>query len=384
MRPRPVLWPGALLRPHPTRRTFFWLALLVLPSLLLIGLLEAVLRLVGAERALNRIVTERLYPIREETGGNYNPFATRVFDPLLGWRLRPQAFLPNGRSRINSFGFVGPELDWHKRPGTRHVLCLGDSVTYGLWACRFGRFCHDAPYPEAIQRAWGAAGSLPLKAVNAGVFGYDSGQGLRYYTELGWLDADIVTVMFGWNDHGSAAGAPGRVLRNPVLRAFANGAAHLATYRVLAGGIAWLRASGAPAPAAMPPAGQHVPRTSLDDFAFHLERIVALARERGARVLLLTEPVGLDPGLDEVKPWTYEGLTDYEAWVAEHDRYNDATRAVAGRAGVPLVDADAAFRVHDRERLFDRWDLVHPNAAGHALIARLLLERMVQEGWLPR
>jgi lysophospholipase L1-like esterase len=351
--------------------------------LLFLVVLELAARITGVEHAIARRVTQRMYPITPETGGTYSPFATRVYDPLLSWRLRPGALLPTGgRARINSYGFVGREFDWRKRPGTTRVLSLGDSVTYGLWACKFGLFCHDDPYPEALEKMAGRAGLGSVEVIDAGVYGYDSLQGLRYYRSyLGGLDADIVTVMFGWNDHGSGAGSPGREPRNPVLRAISHASVHFAAYRSLAGLVAWTRAGYASrAPQIM--VGQHVPRVSLEDFAYHLEELVRLAQSRGARILLITEPVGLAPEDVEPQPWRFEGLASYQEWSAEHARYNAVTRSVGARLAVPVVDAAAVFERNNRALLFDPYDLVHPNRAGHAQIAQLLLERMLWEGWL--
>jgi len=254
----------------------------VVPTLVFLAALELVVRATGVEQAIAQRVTERMYPIVEEEGGHNSPFATRVYDPLLSWRLRPDAMLPGGRGRINSYGFVGRAFDWRKRPGTKRVLSLGDSVTYGLWACGDGIFCHSRPYPVALELLWNRAGRGAVEAIDAGVYGYSSLQGLRYYrTYLDGLDPDIVTVMFGWNDHGHQSGSKGHEPRNFLLRAIAQGAAHLATYRSLAGvaALALMPERGKPQ---VPEIGSYTPRVELDDFAYHLEQIVQIAHERGA------------------------------------------------------------------------------------------------------
>ena len=69
--------------------------------------------------------------------------------------------------------------------------------------------------------------------------------------------------------------------------------------------------------------------------------------------------------------------------VAVHARYNERMREVASRLGVPLADADAEFERRGKTELFSPYDIVHPNEAGHALIAELIDERLAAEGWVP-
>jgi len=37
----------------------------------------------------------------------------------------------------------------------------------------------------------------------------------------------------------------------------------------------------------------------------------------------------------------------------------------------------------DKSALFSPYDMIHPNEAGHALIAELIYQRMSAAGWLP-
>ena len=52
-------------------------------------------------------------------------------------------------------------------------------------------------------------------------------------------------------------------------------------------------------------------------------------------------------------------------------RYRDVMRTLANELKVPLVDANEAFMSHDPDKLL--LDGMHPNDAGHALEADLLL-----------
>src|SRR5205823_1538475 len=128
----------------------------------------------------------------------------------------------------------------------------------------------------------------------------------RYYqTYLGGLGADVVTAMFGWNDHGVLLGAEGAEFRSILLRDVAGAARHLASYRTLAGVLALLQLPAQPA--------------------------------------------------KPVIPAVYR----------------------------PLVDADAEFDQRGKADLFSPYDIVHPNHAGHALIAELIDQRLVEQGLAP-
>jgi len=325
-----------------------------------------------------------MYPV--SPGKEDGLFATRLFDPVLSWRLKPNGWLPARIGHINSLGFVGKEFEWKKALGATRILTIGDSVTYGLWACGPDRICGHNPYPSALELfLWTRTGRDSFEVVNAGTYGYSSLQGLRYYrTYLTSLDADIVTIMFGWNDHGILRGFEGRELRNPFLHALATGATHLASYRTLAGASALvLMGKDRAQPGRV--AGYR-PRVELDDFEYNLGELVQSIRAQGKHVLLVTEPYGpnAEPSRTGkvIQTWALNGLKDYETLIEIHARYNDRTRAVARRLGVPLVDADVEFSQRDRGRLFDPYDLVHPNEAGHALIAEMIYRRVVAEGWV--
>lgn len=128
------------------------------------------------------------------------------------------------------------------------------------------------------------------------------------------------------------------------------------------------------------------PRVSLDDFAYNLEQLIEAAREHGVHVLLVAEPCGPNSDVQRTgkagQPWAINVLKNYEALVDLHAEYNQRTREVAQRLHVPLVDADREFSRRDKTRLFDPWDMMHPNEAGHRLIAEMLLQRMIDEGWI--
>jgi lysophospholipase L1-like esterase len=125
---------------------------------------------------------------------------TRIFvaDEELGWRMRPGVEDEWGgvRVRVNERGLRGPVLAPHAPPGSRRVLFLGDSVTFGfgiaderdLFVSRAG---------DALARALDA----PVEVLNAGVGGYSPWQE-RIWLEregLGYAP-DLLVVDFVLND----------------------------------------------------------------------------------------------------------------------------------------------------------------------------------------
>ena len=344
-----------------------------------IGLLEVMIRMTSLEQSAVERMTERLYPVAP--GKEEGLFATRVYDPLLSWRLRPGGWLPGRVARINAHGMVGPEFSWTKPPHTVRILALGDSVTYGLYACGVGIFCRKEPYPSALENVLNTRTSGDrFEVLDAGVYGYASLQGFRYYrVYLTGLDEDVVTVMFGWNDHGVRRGAEPDEFHSAWLRDLTDDAYRLAVVRTAASWIALARTAEAPPPAIFL-AGDYQPRASRGDFEFHLELLVRAVRARGAKVVLLTEPFGplTEPFQKATiaQPWVLNKLPDYSTYIAIHRTYNVSTRAVAARLGVPLVDVEREFERYDTSQLFSPFDLVHPNDRGYRLIAEMLFARL--------
>ena len=66
--------------------------------------------------------------------------------------------------------------------------------------------------------------------------------------------------------------------------------------------------------------------------------------------------------------------------MAEHDRYNEATRALGRELGVPVIDMDAIYRDNPDVRLFLESDVLHPSQWGQHLEADVLFRALVARG----
>jgi lysophospholipase L1-like esterase len=115
----------------------------------------------------------------------------RRHHPTRGSQLTPG--YRAGDIAINSLGFLGPEFDVARRPGTVRILFIGNSVTFRPPGRNYARVVED------ILR--NVHGDVAVEAIVGAVPGYSSSQALDWYQEtLGDLKPDITVINLGWND----------------------------------------------------------------------------------------------------------------------------------------------------------------------------------------
>ena len=276
--------------------------------------------------------------------------------PDLLVRLRPddELFwkLPLGHPGSNSEGFLGREFEIPKPPGTYRMLFFGDS-------------CTMQGYPALVEAALAETEPPKHEAVNFGIAGYTSHQGLVLAER--WaarLEADLGVVFFGWNDHWLAYGAPDSQKALPAWRrALQTGVRSLR----IAQWFASLGDGGGAEPLA-------VPRVSRDEYASNLEQIGETIARAGGEVMLVTAPTSMDvlgvPGYVISNKFA----VDAQAVEELHAAYNQITRDVARRRGWRLLDLAAEM---PREQLTELFlaDRIHFSDAGLAwLTARIVRE----------
>jgi lysophospholipase L1-like esterase len=97
--------------------------------------------------------------------------------------------------QVNSHGFLGPEIQKEKRPGTLRIMTIGDSVT-------FGSYVGASSYPRAMERELNhtnMTGSFKFEVVNAGVRGYNLQSVIKRIDYFLEFKPDIITILIGWN-----------------------------------------------------------------------------------------------------------------------------------------------------------------------------------------
>lgn len=250
-----------------------------------------------------------------------------IFDPYLIWRPR-KAVRP-----FNAIGYIGNVLDREKKPGTYRVLAVGDSNTQG--------HPDGASWPLLL----GASDSR-LEVINAGVVGYSSFQGLRRLRESLSFRPDMVLVSFGSNDAHIVHLSDADYARTIVWRErLWKAGSFLRTLQLLVDADDHLSALARRGPPV-------VHRVEIADYRANLEEMIRTAVEMGMQPVLLTRP--------------FRGSSDDPmSWKAGAPAYNDATREVAKRKGVPLVDLWAFFS--SRGELFQ--DESHFTGEGHRVAA---------------
>jgi lysophospholipase L1-like esterase len=121
-----------------------------------------------------------------------------VRDDALGWKLRPGAADRWGgvEVRINERGQRGPLVPYERTPGTRRILYLGDSVTFGYRVARW-----EDTFPFLADSLLGARNSVRVETVNLAVEGYSQWQqAIVMANEGARYKPDVVVLGFVLND----------------------------------------------------------------------------------------------------------------------------------------------------------------------------------------
>lgn len=176
----------------------------ILSPIVFFGLIEVALRI--ADFRYEPGLAEASKPPRELKAD----VDVYVPDPETIWRLRPSSTLQDrGHGFLdvhtNSLGLRGEEPPGERRPGEVRVLCLGDSVTFGLGVR------DDETYPARLQEALRRSPELagrPVTVLNAGVPGWSVAQAMRERDRLSWFEPDFVVFWLGMNDVQVARGFP--------------------------------------------------------------------------------------------------------------------------------------------------------------------------------
>ncbi len=128
----------------------------------------------------------------------YSKTTVYVEDEDLIWKLNPgfDGVYDEARTRINSKGLRGPEIEYEKPGDTKRILFLGDSVIFGY---KLNSYRETIPY--LIQERLNEKHNLKVQCINSGVSGYSPWQEYIYLKKEGIkYDPDLVVIGFVLND----------------------------------------------------------------------------------------------------------------------------------------------------------------------------------------
>jgi lysophospholipase L1-like esterase len=182
----------------------------LLAPVIFLGLLEVGLRLAGYSYDP---VAEGSRPTPHDEWQDIERFSQ---DPDLLWTLKPSTRLDDRgmgfvEVRTNAAGLRGPELPSSRQPNEIRILCLGDSITFGLG------LTEQQAFTSHLERrlSEGPLGrGRRIRVISAAVPGWSSIQGLRALDRFQDLEPNVVVFWFGMNDS-----QPARVLPDSRLSA---------------------------------------------------------------------------------------------------------------------------------------------------------------------
>ncbi len=105
--------------------------------------------------------------------------------------------------------------------------------------------------------------------------------------------------------------------------------------------------------------GAYEPELLRPRYRAHVEDILAKSREHGIRPLIVTPPSG--------RPWGIRWIRDMR----------ELSLAIGRERGVEVVDAEGEIGSRLLPALYFVADLGHPNALGHAIVARMLADQIL-------
>jgi len=280
-------------------------------------------------------------------------------DPRVMFEPRPNfdGFSEGVPVTTNSRGLRERELAPTPPTGTRRVVFLGDSVTFGA-----GVLDHE-PFPRLLEAAINGQGKGPIETVNTGVVGYNTIQELARLENVGLAyEPSTVVLTFVVNDlletfsifdhqyepTGVAADMKKWLRRNSHLYRFVQ----QAYWRI---GQEMRRAREGPTEPLRK-------RDRLEERLATLAEIIRVTRANRASFLLVLYPDNLG---DPVSPGPSGARLTMR----------DELVRFAAQQGVPVVDlTDALGDIRDpRARQFRLREDPHPSPAGHRAIADALV-----------
>jgi lysophospholipase L1-like esterase len=344
-----------------------------------------------------------------------------TFDSELGWRhVRGVTGLFRGPDfqtpvQINRLGLRGKDIpEVNPDPKTVRILFLGDSVTAGFEVDEAETFV--ARVRSQLNRCGG--GTIRFETINAGVRGYGTDQSLLYYEREGnKLGASLVVYTLVQNDifeNVQKAGL-GKYYLKPRFHLNGNHLSlekgHLRLIprstlgtldsikrflrlrsRVYGWTASRIARIGKQGPDWIPEIFPEYSSSKKDRsdqraalFRALLERMRDAVGAEGAQLIVLINPADFEIDRAQLTRLLALRIPEDQLEKAQlnPDAFHERYRAIVSELGIPVVEPLPAFRRAAREgrRLFVSDG--HPNGNGHALMARLLMEKIGSERLIP-
>ena len=281
-------------------------------------------------------------------------------DRTLFWKLRPGRYEGLFIDRRHVRGYVPKAAD----DEALRVLCVGDSCTYGAGVDDWQSYA--MLLEESLRQRTGQR----VVVIRVAAPGYTTYQNRVQLQQ--WLPAfrpHLVTLYLGaWNDYVACVGRTDRERAGTALalgRLLARTAEARHREEVQAAFRSAATRANSASTGLLHPLRRRVP---LDDFRENVRWMVDESQRHGAEVFVLIPPL--------------PATTEFRHPVALE--YRDALREAAGQANAGVIDAAATFQALEtpgaeaprKSPWFLDW--VHPSAAGHRVLARLVLDRWVR------
>jgi len=295
-------------------------------------------------------------------------------DPLLVWRVRPnlkEIYWDFTVISTNAQGLRSEHDIGRKSRDAFRIVCVGDSVTFGFRVpMAFPKNPHDFdhklfPYPALIEKKLREANpGKSIEVIPLAVPAYTTHQGLNWLKrDIDFLEPDVVTACFGWND----------VCLRPIAdrQSMPMDFAHVAARGLLIHSQAvthfakWRHRKGVKENTG---GGPPVARVAKEDYVANLLAISKLAREHGAQAVVIGQ--------------VYQDARANPPEAKLVKEYRDALREAAAANAVTYLQIDRLTEINGpaESRLFG--EIIHPNAAGHELMAIELLKFLAEQKML--